>query len=278
LRERYGVTLYPTILILDASGAKLGMVDLTQPRPRDSYRARVIAALHEAHQVLGLKSVLMLSPINEAAKGLSSRPDTPGASAAVSAGLRSAIRHILTAFGTAAAIVFVLLWLIRRDWSSPLPRNRPPTIADRIADASNGLPTYEEIIAWPKERVVGIATGLAESQGFATEPQRDHTSDIDIVLKRSKTGEKQGLICCAGGNAGVITVKRVRELFGMITIEGLPHAWFVAPMGFAAEARAYADQHNVRLIDGHGLLASLRDLPPVSVPSVVTREPWPRAS
>jgi hypothetical protein len=264
--------------MLDADGEKLGMVDLTQPRPGDSYRARVIAALHAACKVLGLKSVMEVSASNGVPKEVSSRPDTPVASAAISAGLRSAIRHVLTAVGTAAVIMVVLLWLVRRDWSSPVPRSRPPTIADRIADASNGLPTYDEIITWPKDRVVGIATGLAEAQGFATEPQRDHSSDIDIVLKHSDTGEKQGLICCAGGHAGVITVKRVRELFGMMTVEGLPHAWFVAPMGFAAEARAYADQHNVRLIDGHGLLASLRDLPPVSVPAIVTREPWPRAS
>lgn len=83
-------------------------------------------------------------------------------------------------------------------------------------------------------------------------------------------------MCCAGGNAGVIPAKRIRELVGLLTADGVKQGWFIAPMGFAAEARAYAEKHGVKLIDCQRLVGLLHELPPVAIPSV-TRQPWARA-
>lgn len=272
LRERYGVTVYPTLLLIAATGEKMAVIDLTKPRSGENYRAHIIAAVREAHDLLGQKPLAASS----AEPSLASRPVTPVAPTVVTSGLLAAGWHILTAAGTGILIGAGLLWLLWRNWSTPSPPARPASIADRISEAASGLPTYAEIITWPKDRVIAIATGLAEAGGYVTEIPPD-SDDKDIVFKLPGDARTHGVICCAGGNEGVITVKRVRELFGTVTVDGLQHGWFVAPMGFAADARAYADHHKVRLIDGHSLLASLRDLPPVNISAVVTREPWSRA-
>jgi restriction system protein len=79
------------------------------------------------------------------------------------------------------------------------------------------------------------------------------------------------VVCCAAGFGGPVSIKRVRELFGTLAVEGVPTGWFVSPAGFAHEARVYAEDKGLVLIDGGQLLEQLRNLPPMVLPKVLAR-------
>ena len=62
---------------------------------------------------------------------------------------------------------------------------------------------------------------------------------------------------------------RVRELFGTMTVEGVKAAWFVSPMGFSPEARQYAQEHRILLMDTEQLLEQIRAVPPILLPKIL---------
>jgi hypothetical protein len=194
----------------------------------------------------------------------------------VTTSLLSAGWGIVTAVGTGLAVTVLLLWLVWRKGSRSGAERRPAGMAERISEAASGIPALAEIMTWPKERVTIIVAGLAESEGYLAELSgEDAGAGCDLRLRKVGEPGVQGLVCCAGAKAGVVTARRVRELFGLMAAEGAPFGWYVAPMGFSAEARMFADEHRIRLSDGHRLLAQLHELPPVALPKV-TRLSWAR--
>lgn len=276
LRERLGVTVYPTLLVLSPAGESLAKIDLSRPPAGESYPARVIAAVREMHDLLGFAPLAAAPGASAAIPSTTThrpvRAVTPGQ---VADSLLSAGWGIVSAVGTGLVVTLTLLWLLWRNGSRPGTEYRPVCMAERIAEASSGVPTLEEITGWPKDRVVVVTVGLAEAEGFLTELRAEGANDdTDIRLRKAGEPDVQGLVCCMGAKAGMITAKRVRELFGVMTAEGAPQGWFVAPMGFSSEARLFAESHRIRLIDGQRLLAQLHELPPVELPKVVTRTPW----
>lgn len=281
LRDRYGVTTYPSLLVLSPSGTVVAVVDLTKEQPGDNYRARVIAAVREVRDLLSQRP---LEPVVAAADPAMAnapaasppRAGVPEASVAIISSLLSARWLIYAGVVTGVGIVGLLFWLVWRNWAGGSEKAPRSTMAARISDAAGGLPTSAEIAEWPKGRVAMLVAALAESDGYVAELQ-PATADKDIVLKRAGEPEPRVLVCCASGPAGVVPAKRVRELFGTLTAEGVDVGWYVSPVGFSADARAYADQHNMVLIDQEWMLSRLRDLPPLMVPKVMARIAGARA-
>jgi hypothetical protein len=277
LRERLGVTVYPTLLILSPVGENLAKIDLSRPSPGETYSARVIAAVREMHDLLGFAPLPAGAGMNAAPSGSSHRPVRAVTPGQVASSLLSAGWGIVSAVGTGLVVMITLLWLLWRRGDRTVAPHRPVGMAERIAEAASGIPNLDEIMTWPKERVVVMAAGLAEAEGYVTELNKEAGSGgSDIRLRKFGEPGVQGVVCCAGGKAGVVTARRIRELFGLMTAEGAPLGWFVAPMGFSAEARVFANEHRIRLSDGHRLLAQLHELPPVALPKVA-RQPWVRA-
>jgi hypothetical protein len=275
VRERHGVTVYPTVLLLSASGENLAKIDVARPRAGESYRNSVIAVVRETHELLGLAPL----PAVAGTGGMTSqssayRPVGSVTTESMSDRLLSAGWGVVTALGSGLLATVVLFWLVWRSWARSGPPRRTASIAERIAEASSGLPPLAEVLAWPKERVVIVAAGLAEAEGFLAQVQPSD-AEKDIVLRKIDDMAGQGFVCCAGANAGVITLKRVRELVGLLTAEGAAFGWYVAPLGFTAEAYAYAAEHRIRLIDANRMLAQLHELPPVALPKL-TQHPWAR--
>lgn len=264
LRERLGVTVFPTLLILSPGGENLAKIDLTRPANGEGYAARVTAAVREMNDLLGL-APLPVAAGPGVAVTTAHRPVRAATPGQITTSLLSAGWEFVLAVGTGLVITLALLWMLWRNWSRSEPTRRPVSMAERIAEAASGIPTLPEIMAWSKERVTVIAAGLAESEGYHTELQVEGGT---IRLRKLGQPGVQGLVCCDGGKSGIVTAKRVRELFGQMTAEGIPFGWFVAPMGFSVEARLFADEHRIRLSDGHRLLAQLHDLPPVDIPRV----------
>lgn len=63
----------------------------------------------------------------------------------------------------------------------------------------------------------------------------------------------------------------MREFFGTLVASGVEAGWFVATGGFAAEARAVADERGIELIDGESLIERLRQLPTAELGQVLGR-------
>ncbi|MBI4623488.1 MAG: restriction endonuclease [Verrucomicrobia bacterium] len=278
LRARYEVTVYPTLLVLSPAGTLLARIDLTKQQAGDSYRSRVIAAVREKRDSLAARPpppdpgpaaagppptgarVEGTTEAGQAAKSVAS----PG----VTASLRSARRLIMGAVGIGVLIAAYFFWLLWRK-RAPRPATATTSMADRISNAAGGLPTPAEIAAWPREKVRAIVAGLAETDGYVVDNRSE--SDADLALKRPGETRARVLIVCAAGTSGVVPAKRVRELFGTMTAEGVEVGWWVAPAGFSADARAFADEHGLLLLDAERLLAQLGSLPPLLLPKVLLR-------
>ena len=272
LRERYGVTTYPTLLVLSPDGAALGRVDLEKPQPGNSYRERVIAAVGEVRALLRAPVAATPAPADPAPPAAPNPPPSsmPVAPDAVSSSLYSAGGLVLGAIIVGLLIAGVLGYLVWRQPRSGDAKGPAQSASTRISDAASGLPTAADVRAWPREKVRAIVTGLAESDGFTVEP-RAGGDEPDLVLRRANDHQPGAIVYCAAGAAGPVTAKRVRELFGSVTAEGARRGWYVAPSGFAPDARAFADQHGMLLLDAEGIRDQLRDLPPVLLARVLSR-------
>lgn len=276
LRERYGVTAYPTLLVLRDNGEPLGAVDLQKEQPGDSYRARMIAAVAEARDLLKPRPapapaavpVAPAAPAPVEAAKPAAAPAAAPADPAVMSSLYSA-RWLLTGGVVAGlAVSGLLFWLVWRNRAAP-PATPRAAISERISDAASGLPTEEDLKVWPRAKLARLIGAMAETDGYQGLPRQG--GDVDLALKRTGENRVRVLVACAEPGRGQVGAKAVRELFASLTAEGVSVGWFVAPGGFGPDARAYGNEHGLLLIDGPKLQAMLRDLPPLLVTKVMGR-------
>lgn len=279
LRDQYEVTTYPTLLVLSAAGELLARVDLTNPPPADSFRGRVIAAVHDARAASALAAPVVEPPPAPAAPAAS--PDSADAAmeavpaqaeraaSLASPAMRSAGRLIAGAFAVGMVLVAILWWFL---WRQPQPKTAvsDAEIAERIDAAAGGLPSAAEMAAWSRDKLRSIAAGLAEYDNFNAQIRSDG-GDVDIELSRRGDVKPRVLVACAAGSDGVVSAKQLRELFGSLAAAGVDTGWFVSPAGFTTEAREYAAAHRIVLVTSEGLHNMMREVPPVSLPRLLAR-------
>jgi hypothetical protein len=258
------------LLILSAEGERIAAVDIGDSLPGNAFRARLIAAAAAAYE---LPVTEPPAPPGPAAKEVVKPvPEPTGilvAPAEITSGLTTARWLIMAALavGTllAGAMLF-FLWALIRKINKPVALYRPTNMASRISQAASGLPTFAEIRAWSKETLGHVIVALAETDLAEEQPVG---CDKDLVLKRPGNPTPEIVVCCVTGNAGVIPMRRIREMVGLLAADDVPAGWFVAPMGFSVDARAHAEQNNIRLIDASVLLNQLSDLPMFALPKVL---------
>ncbi len=257
LRERLGVTVYPTLMVLSSGGENLARIDLTRAAG-ETYAGRVIAAVREMHDLLGLAPLPAPAPPAPTPAVKAERP-VP-ALERVAGGLLSGGWQTVSALGTGVAVATGLFWLVwRRRRVRPAPPRR--SFSERIAERANEEPTWPEILEWPRHRVAGLATGIAESEGFLTEPIPADDS-CDLRLRRAGESDTRGLVRCVDGQSGMVTARQIRGLHAHMAVEAVGFGWFVSPAGFSEEARAFAEANTIRLTDGPRLVAQVREAKP----------------
>lgn len=266
LRERYQVTVYPTLLVLSPAGDLVAKVDLDRPQKGETYRARTMAAVRAVRDRLSpRRSLALAAPAAAAAK--TPAPETPShrefqfANAA-----RSARMLVFLSVVLGLGLSGTLLWLVWRRRPAVPGKAAPAQLPETAA--ANGLPTPTQISTWTTARVRAVTAALAESEGYVVDPQ-PAGADKDLVLKQPGDTQPRVLVWCAAGTAGPVAVKRVREFYGTLATDGVATGWCVAPAGFGGDARAYADKHGIVLIDGQQLLNQLRELSPMVLPKVL---------
>lgn len=268
LRERFEVTTYPALIITEPDGKLAARVDLNKSRPGDSYRVQVIAAVREARDVLPV----LPGPATTGA-GASATPATatnePGAPAAAAGGngdvgsaaaasMSSAGWALTWGLGGGTLLAVVLVWWLRRN--RQVVSGEVSTTVSRVADAASGLPSVVEMAEWPHARLRAIVGVVAEADGFVVK-ERAGGAEGDLALMRRGEERASVIVLCAPTTTGPISAKRVRELFGVITIEEVRTGWYVAMAGFSAEAREYAQEHGLVLINRDAFREQLRALP-----------------
>jgi hypothetical protein len=144
------------------------------------------------------------------------------------------------------------------------------SIAERIATAASGVPTPEEIGGWPPEKLRTVYGRLLAADNYEVLARSE--GDGEFALTRKGDVRPTVVVSVQAGAAGQVSVKKVRELFGTITVEDIPKGWFVGPAGFSAEAHEYASRHSLVLIDAVDIVAQLRALPEVTLHQVLRPE------
>ncbi len=270
LRDRYNVTTYPTVLIIAPSGNLLAQVDLNKPQPGANFRERVIAAIRLARDGLSGRAPGAESVADRPAGAVAETPAARQEAKAVLASIFTAKRLVFWSILAGVGIALAMFWLVWRNWTAPA-RSRPRfAMASRISDAADGLPSEAQLLTWPRERLAKLVAALAESDGYRAELIVPG-GDKDVILRRGGEDKPAVLVYCLAGTAGGVTAKRMREFYGTLTIDGIETGWYVAPAGFGPEARAFAAQNKILLIDTERLMAQLRDLPPLIVPKILAK-------
>jgi restriction system protein len=118
----------------------------------------------------------------------------------------------------------------------------------KAADAINAM-SWQEF-----EMLVGEAFRL---QGYkVTEPGGGGADGgVDLVLRR---GTETFLIQCKQWKAFTVGVSVVRELYGVMAAQGAAGGFVITSGRFTADARAFAEGRNVKLIDGPKLLGLIQ--------------------
>jgi hypothetical protein len=269
LRERFEVTTYPAVVLMEPDGALATKVDLNKPQPGDTYRAQVITAVREARDALG--PVPGGGPNGAAARSAKTKAgaETPvearvavpaggsSALAGAAASLSEAGSALALGLGGGSILVVVMIWFFWRRKSLVVAHNS--TAAERVADAASGLPSSVEMAEWSHFHVCAVVGVVAEADGYEVR-KRGGGADGDLALTRTGETQPSVIVACAPAAAGPVSAKRLRELFGTITIDGVGTGWFVGMAGFSAEARDYAREHGLSLITRDGLREQLRAL------------------
>jgi hypothetical protein len=280
LRAKYNVTTYPALLVLSPAGTAVGQIDLTKPQPGSTYRDRTIAAIREIRDLLGPNPpapdpVPAPAGVAEVAAATPAAPTadatTEGTTANAASGSVAVAMPLLIAAVAGGLLIAGLGWWIV--WGSKPARSaesRREEMTERIANAAEGVPTSQEVMCWPHEKLRAIVTALAESDSQKV-ALRDGGSDGDLALTAPHDPRPTTVVALQAGALGQVGAKQLKELFGTITVEDVPKGWFVAPGGFSKEARDYAAAHPIVLMDADDMVAQLRTVPPILLQNILAR-------
>ncbi len=138
---------------------------------------------------------------------------------------------------------------------TPLTFGEPsPPKAESVVDKLRATDWYQF------EKVVGL---VYESQGYRLSRRGGANPDGGIDLLIEKDGERAA-VQCKRWKKWKVDVPKVRELFGAMTHEGIPHGVIVALNGFTLEAKQLAVEHNIDIIPDENLAAMIAGLAPES--------------
>ena len=180
----------------------------------------------------------------------------------------------------ATAILFIaIVWIVRRvtadhelllhagkndpwpdhpDWHDGWQRVEPrgtPTL-----NTSTWSVDLLRALEWHRVEILCVA--YFEALGFkATATPFGADGGVDIHLYAKGSSQCAILVQCKAWIARDVGVKTVRELFGVMAAENVSEGVLVTTGSFTQDARAFASETKVHLIDGPDLLKKLQSLP-----------------
>jgi restriction system protein len=140
-----------------------------------------------------------------------------------------------------AAWIFALLLLVPGLVSFVKRKER-----QHLLDSRSDLDSIRKLSWSDFELLIGEAF---RRQGYSVEERGGSAPDggVDLVLRK---GGQKTLVQCKHWKSQQVGVPIVRELLGAMTAQGASGAIVVTAGGYTAEARAFARDNRMRLIDG----------------------------
>lgn len=149
----------------------------------------------------------------------------------------------------------------RREWLEPTSRR---------TDASRWSLELLRAIEW--KRFEHVCAAYFEAIGFRTKVAREGADGgIDIHLFTDSSTKPAMIAQCKAWNTYKVGIKPVRELFGVMAMEGVTEGIFLTTGVFTAEARAFPRGNKLHLWDGKQIVAKILELPEEKQQSLLRR-------
>lgn len=193
--------------------------------------------------VMAFVSYLLLRQLAAPVEGAALQPGQVGG---------FALRAMVAAFANIGQYVLPLICLSGAAVSFFRRRKRESLVAD-VAQAKSA--SVLDGMTW-REFEMLVGEGF-QRQGFAVAETGGGGADggIDLVLTK---GDEKFLVQCKQWKAFKVGVDVVRELYGVMAANGAAGGYVVTSGTFTADARAFADGRNVKLVDGQALFGMIQ--------------------
>jgi predicted RNA-binding Zn-ribbon protein involved in translation (DUF1610 family) len=154
----------------------------------------------------------------------------------------------------------------------PIPRVspvRPPTPNIPSSHPERSTPPRDPEITldllgrleW--KRFEQVVAAYFECQGLkATVARVGADGGVDVTLTRPPQTTAESIVQCKAWHLYDVGVKPIRELYGVMAADSVPHGVFVTTGQYTGEARSFARGKNLLLMDGADLLQAIRKLSP----------------
>jgi restriction system protein len=135
-----------------------------------------------------------------------------------------------------------------------------PSLGEGAVDTTKWSLELLRKLEW--RRFEEVCTGFFQAFGFRAKSTRfGADGGVDINLYAEGETSPSRLVQCKAWNAYPIGIKAIRELRGVMAERGVPRGIFVTTTTFTAEARAFAANQDIVLIDGPDLLGGIAGMP-----------------
>lgn len=146
----------------------------------------------------------------------------------------------------------------------------------KMLDRQTGIESIRAL-SWKQfEQLLGEVY-RRKGHGVQGDSHRGADGGIDLILSRS--GETW-LVQAKHWKVYRVGVKVVREMLGLVTAHHATGAIVISSGEFTREARAFASQHGIKLVNGDALLAMIRQVQPeatrMTVPTEQAKQFCPR--
>lgn len=136
---------------------------------------------------------------------------------------------------------------------------RPPPFAGPPADAAELTPELLRRLEWKRfEQLVALYYNETGVRAECTRIGAD--GGVDVYLYRAGQGRPYCYVQCKAWGSRVVKVDEMRALFGVMAAQGVRDGVFATTSDFSADARAFARQNNIALVDADELVTQFGKL------------------
>ena len=141
------------------------------------------------------------------------------------------------------------------------PKDSSPHLRPETKSAPLKTFTPELLSALEWRRLEILVTLFFQKTGY--EAQRSSVGadgGVDIIIRHAGESQPSGYVQCKALNS-VVRVNPIREFFGVMVSDKIPHGFFVTTSDFTADAVEFARGKPLVLVNGTDLLNDLNGLP-----------------
>jgi len=154
---------------------------------------------------------------------------------------------------------------------STRPRSEPQnTPYARLANSTENLIGPATLNDWSLDlirsvewkRFEELCDNYFKTKGWTTKPANfGPDGGVDIFLYGRDASKPLGIVQCKAWGSAVVSVKEIRELFGIMTDIGSTLGIFITTSAYSEDAKRFASDKHIKLMDADHLLELIRALP-----------------